>query len=73
MVSHYLLCACSEEHVMPNSYNFLLMNATIRYISPGELLFSLEIAAVPVAIVFYRLHFQLTVEKRLAITKSRIS
>ena len=22
MVSHYLLCACSEEHVIPNRYNF---------------------------------------------------
>ena len=41
MVSHYLLCSCSEVHVIPNSYIFWLMNTTMHYVSPGELLFSL--------------------------------
>ena len=54
---------------------FLLMNATMRNISPGELLFSLENCCSTMelqscSIDFINADFQLTVEKQLAITKS---
>ena len=56
---------------------FLLMNTTMRYISPGELLFSLskllQCQLQSCSIDFIKAGFQLTVEKQLVITKSRIS
>ena len=101
MVSHYLLCACSEEHVIPNCYNYFncfLMQARPALMVCGQLVSTaiifvderynalyitrrtvvflsklLQCQLQSCSINFIKAGFQLTVEKQLATTKSRIS